>query len=1258
MLLVFFIAAIMLLVYAIPSQFVFADGDDSSTSGGTVADATPSSNPPADPVSGPGSDPGNNTPAGGIVQSVVSLTGFAEIVGGPALIDPGDIKIPGIGDFGSGVATGSGDTGGSASDGLGNDEPKDVAAGGGGGQSGAGDGDQSNAGDSVQTGLSDNGQSGSDDSGQGGLAADDPAGSGNGGDEGLDPAGGAPAILGGEEGSVNDDSASSGFTVTYRIVNGTWADGSAGDKTETVAEGGSLADIPDGMNADADYNQKPGSWDNDPNDFGAVEGDVTFTFSYETLNTYTVNYVVDGQPFGDTQTYTAGDEFSPVGLPVAPEGKTYLGWHKSADCDDYAYWAWDKIVINSDITFYAMAGDFMAPMALDGELGPYTVTFDPNIYCSSYSGSPVVYIDVMPGTTVGDLIDRFQNDPNYNAFTTGRQPSGSDQVGSGFEFIGWSPARDTQITEDMTITALWNGYIIDYKDNSKNEGILTFSNGPYTLIIDTTKSGGDIIYYSQITSEGENATSTTTGKTGTGSISINVGSVSFTIDFKGNSLESIGNALQTRFAVTYDANGHGKFDNGYGRIDLPGLIPGSGTPYYNNGDGPAITADPGWKFDGWDQSISQYVNGNVTYKAKWVIDDSQKYTITYEAGAGGSVDPASESHQVLFTGLNTGSTATADRGYKFVNWTSDSAGLDEVSTDAEYIPGTLGDATYYANFEIDPDQTYTINYVANTGGSVAPASETHQVLFAGPNTGSTATADRGYKFVNWTSDSAGLDEVSTDAEYIPDTLGDATYYANFEIDPDQTYTINYVANTGGSVAPTSETRQVLFAGPNTGSTAAADPGYTFVNWTDANDNVVSTTENYIPGTNVAATYTAHFAARTDLTYVVNYYLAETATPLAPARTVTGQTMATMVTENAIAISGYTVVPPASRSLLIKADGNVINFYYNTITYNISYELDGGVNAADNPATYTVRSAFPIKISDPARNGYTFNGWTAAYANGVADGPALGYSIPAGTTGNITLTAQWTQNTSAPAPAPTRHSSGTTHYTVTYVPGAYGTFGSQTYGGLTYGSATPRFVGTARGAAGYVFGGWSPSVAGTVTGNVTYTARWVLAAPVTEVAPLVVVPPEQTPQVEPAPVPEPVPAPTPEPPVTIEPTTPPLANIAAWALLNLILTIVTVIIMLLLLITYFVKKKDDREDEYDYDQESEQKVRKHLVFRLLTIATTVVAIILFIMTEDMSLPMGLYDNWTIWHVVITAVTVLLAILSRKKYEKNDYKEYEI
>ena len=64
------------------------------------------------------------------------------------------------------------------------------------------------------------------------------------------------------------------------------------------------------------------------------------------------------------------------------------------------------------------------------------------------------------------------------------------------------------------------------------------------------------------------------------------------------------------------------------------------------------------------------------------------------------------------------------------------------------------------------------------------------------------------------------------------------------------------------------------------------------------------------------------------------------------------------------------------------------------------------------------------------------------------------------------------------------------YTVTYTDGVDGVevFKDQVYADLTAGTATPAFNGTPT-RVGYVFAGWNPAVAATVTGNATYTATW-------------------------------------------------------------------------------------------------------------------------------------------------------------------------
>ncbi len=63
------------------------------------------------------------------------------------------------------------------------------------------------------------------------------------------------------------------------------------------------------------------------------------------------------------------------------------------------------------------------------------------------------------------------------------------------------------------------------------------------------------------------------------------------------------------------------------------------------------------------------------------------------------------------------------------------------------------------------------------------------------------------------------------------------------------------------------------------------------------------------------------------------------------------------------------------------------------------------------------------------------------------------------------------------------------YTVTYQDGANGkAFSSQVTSGLASGANTPAFSGTPH-RSGYTFGGWSPQVSKTVSGDAVYTATW-------------------------------------------------------------------------------------------------------------------------------------------------------------------------
>lgn len=101
---------------------------------------------------------------------------------------------------------------------------------------------------------------------------------------------------------------------------------------------------------------------------------------------------------------------------------------------------------------------------------------------------------------------------------------------------------------------------------------------------------------------------------------------------------------------------------------------------------------------------------------------------------------------------------------------------------------------------------------------------------------------------------------------------------------------------------------------------------------------------------------------------------------------------------------------------------------------------------------------------PTRTGYTFKFWSREGQNGDVTGQTVN--------GWTNLYAVWEKNT----------------YTVTYTDGVNGeAFADQVYT-AKYEDATPAFEGTPA-RKGFVFDGWTPEVAETVTDNATYTAQW-------------------------------------------------------------------------------------------------------------------------------------------------------------------------
>ena len=130
------------------------------------------------------------------------------------------------------------------------------------------------------------------------------------------------------------------------------------------------------------------------------------------------------------------------------------------------------------------------------------------------------------------------------------------------------------------------------------------------------------------------------------------------------------------------------------------------------------------------------------------------------------------------------------------------------------------------------------------------------------------------------------------------------------------------------------------------------------------------------------------------------------------------------------------------------------------TYTVTYT--DGVNGeafADQAYTAKYEDATPTFVGIPARAGYKFLGWEPTVAETVTE--------------NATYVAQWEKL-----------------YTVTYTDGVDGkAFKDDVHSDLEKDTPTPAFSGGTPTRKGFVFDGWNPEVAETVTEDVTYTAQW-------------------------------------------------------------------------------------------------------------------------------------------------------------------------
>ncbi len=358
---------------------------------------------------------------------------------------------------------------------------------------------------------------------------------------------------------------------------------------------------------------------------------------------------------------------------------------------------------------------------------------------------------------------------------------------------------------------------------------------------------------------------------------------------------------------------------------------------YAHGTEVEFTATPasGYKFVRWSATevANPYkvtITSDMTLAPVFVLESVNVYTITANAGVGGSVTGSG----TYIANESATITAVPNSGYHFVKWS-------DGSTEAERTLTVNANGTYTATFEMD---TYELKVVAGANGTVTGGGK---IAYGGVTTIS-ATANEGYHFVRWS-------DGNTSAERTITMNRDLTLTAEFAIN---TYAVTATAKNGKV-----EGAGTYNHGAEATLTAVANTGYHFTKW---NDGVTTATRK------VTVTSELSFTAE----FEINSY---TVTVSATNGTVEGAgtyTHGATATLNATAAEGYSFAQwsdgqkRAKRTVVVTCD---TAFTAEFVANNYTVSASGTNGTVEGTGTYAYGAE--ATLTAVANTGYHFSKWS-------------------------------------------------------------------------------------------------------------------------------------------------------------------------------------------------------------------------------------------------------------------------------------------
>ncbi len=352
------------------------------------------------------------------------------------------------------------------------------------------------------------------------------------------------------------------------------------------------------------------------------------------------------------------------------------------------------------------------------------------------------------------------------------------------------------------------------------------------------------------------------------------------------------------------------------------------------------------------------------------IGGSSKFDVDYNGGS------KSDSYINLYGKRIDSSERT---GYTFKEYLTNSFSLD-VKNKQLIIKLK---ATYTIN-------QYSITYYLNGG-----------TLFENNPTGYNVDTDTfvlneptrtGYEFLGWTY--SGNSTPAKNVKISKGTTGNLTFTANWKAN---SYSVSFNSDGGNSFNDLSVTYDSNYSLPTPSKT-----GYSFSGWYNGNNLVPSNgTWKYTYNLNLVAKWSIN-------SYSITYYLNGGKADNPTSYNVNTSTFTLNNPEKTgYKFVGWSTSANGTKNMNVtieKGSTGAKTYYANweVVTYNINYYLDSGTNNLSNPKTYTIEDF--IQLKDPAKTGYTFEGW---YSD--SDFQTKVITVSKGTFGNLDLYAKFVAN---------------------------------------------------------------------------------------------------------------------------------------------------------------------------------------------------------------------------------------------------------